>query len=43
MVSWVETGVRPEGDAVLDPVAVAEPDFGCTFTSVDRPGLEPCP
>ena len=43
MVGWVETGVRPEGDAVLDPAAVADPDFGCAFTSVDRPGLEPCP
>jgi pimeloyl-ACP methyl ester carboxylesterase len=42
MVSWVETGVRPGGDDVLDPLAVADPDFGCAFTSVDRPGLDPC-
>ena len=43
MVTWVDTGVRPDGDDVLDPSDVADPDFGCAFTSVDRPGLEPCP
>ncbi len=43
MISWVETGVRPAGDAILDPAVVADPNFGCAFTSVDRPGLPPCP
>jgi pimeloyl-ACP methyl ester carboxylesterase len=43
MVTWVRTGVRPAGDDVLDPVDVADPDFGCAFTLVDRPGLAPCP
>ena len=43
MVSWVETGVRPAGDDVLDPAAVADPDFGCQFTRGDRPGIAPCP
>lgn len=42
MVEWVETGVRPAGDAVLHPVAVADPQFGCAFTSIDRPGLPAC-
>jgi pimeloyl-ACP methyl ester carboxylesterase len=43
MLTWVGTGVRPGGDDVLDPQAVADPDFGCQFTLVDRPGLAPCP
>ena len=43
MVTWVDTGVRPDGDDVLDPVAVADPDFGCAFTSVDRPDIDRCP
>src|SRR5688500_8920384 len=43
MVTWVETGVRPGGDDVLDPADVADPDFGCAFTSVGRPGLVACP
>jgi len=43
MVNWVENGVRPEGDDVLDPDAVADPDFGCTFSSYDRTGAPPCP
>ncbi len=32
LVTWVETGVKPAGDAVTDPIAVAAPDFGCAFT-----------
>lgn len=43
LVAWVDTGVRPAGDDVLDPVAVAADDFGCQFTLFDRPGLPPCP
>lgn len=43
MVSWVDTGVRPGGDDVLDPAAMADPTLGCRFTLVDRPGLDPCP
>ena len=48
LVAWVNTGVKPEGDDVSDPVAVASPDFGCAFT--DFSGIagshvlpEPCP
>lgn len=33
LVSWVEAGVKPAGDAVLDPATVADPNFGCQFTS----------
>ena len=32
LVTWVEDGVRPAGDDVSDPAAVADPDFGCQFT-----------
>ena len=36
LVTWVETGVKPAGDNFLDPLAVADPAFGCAFTSSDR-------
>ena len=48
LVAWVNLGIKPEGDDVSDPVAVASPDFGCRFT--DFSGIagthvlpEPCP
>ena len=37
LVNWVETGVKPAGDNVLDPAAVADPNFGCTFTDKTAP------
>jgi len=54
LVTWVEAGVKPAGDDVLDPAAVAAPTFGCRFTDKvspriwDNPGLgflkpPPCP
>ena len=43
LVAWVEDGVVPAGDAVLDPAVVAADDFGCQFTAVTRAGLAPCP
>ncbi len=43
LVAWVEDGVKPAGDDVLDPATVAAPDYGCTFTTSDRAGLAPCP
>lgn len=43
LVKWVEDGVKPAGDAILDPAAVAHPTFGCQFTTVDRAGLPACP
>jgi len=41
LVNWVENGVKPAGDNILDPAAVADPDFGCNFTFPDR--LYPAP
>jgi acetyl esterase/lipase len=32
LVKWVEGGIKPAGDDVLDPAAVADPAFGCKFT-----------
>jgi len=32
LVAWVEYGVKPAGDDVLDANAVAESTYGCTFT-----------
>ena len=36
LVNWVENGVKPLGDDFLDPVAVADPAFGCAFTVPER-------
>lgn len=38
LVAWVEFGIKPLGDVVLDPSAVADPDYGCTFTDLVTPG-----
>lgn len=45
MVHWATTGIRPAGDPILDPSAVAAPDFGCRFTTTDRveQGVARCP
>jgi hypothetical protein len=42
MVAWEVEGVRPAGDDVLDPEVVADPRYGCAFTTVTRPGMPPC-
>lgn len=42
LVAWVEQGIKPAGDAILDPVAVANPAFGCQFTLVKRPYAPAC-
>ncbi len=39
LVKWVEAGIKPAGDNVRDPAAVADPDFGCTFTDKVSPRL----
>lgn len=39
LVRWVEAGIKPAGDNVLDPAAVADPNFGCTFTDKVSPRL----
>jgi hypothetical protein len=44
LVRWVEQGVRPAGDDVLTPAVVADPAYGCRFTTASR-GVDPfdCP
>jgi hypothetical protein len=37
LVKWVEGGVKPAGDKVLDPAAMADPNFGCQFTDKVTP------
>ena len=39
LTKWVEAGIKPEGDQVLDPAAVANPNFGCKFTDKVAPRL----
>ena len=45
--AWVRYGIKPAGDVVLDPVAVAAPDYGCQFTDFVTEGghvlATPCP
>ena len=39
LTSWVKTGKKPAGDAILDRRAVADPAFGCKFTVGARPAF----
>ena len=39
LVTWVEVGIKPAGDDVLDPATVADPAFGCTYTDKAAPRL----
>ena len=39
LVKWVEAGIKPAGDDVLNPAAVADPNFGCTYTDKVTPRL----
>lgn len=32
MIAWAEKGIKPGGDEVLDPAAVANPKYGCAYT-----------
>ena len=49
LTQWVTNGVRPAGDDVADPAAVAQPNFGCAFTDSTahatgtRPLFPACP
>jgi len=36
MVNWEQNGIKPEGDEVLDPQVVADPQYGCKFSSPSR-------
>src|SRR5690606_14673616 len=45
LVAWVEHGIKPAGDEVLDPAVVADPFYGCAFTTATRdlgPFTAPC-
>ena len=37
LVTWVEAGIKPEGDDWLTPATVADPGFGCLFTDFETP------
>ncbi len=43
LVAWVENGVRPAGDIVLNPAVVASANYGCQFTSGTHVLGTPCP
>jgi pimeloyl-ACP methyl ester carboxylesterase len=40
MAHWEQDGVKPDGDDVLDAATVANPNYGCRFSSASRGG---CP
>jgi hypothetical protein len=42
LVAWERDGVVPLGDDVLDLETVADPTYGCTFTTETRPGIPAC-
>jgi pimeloyl-ACP methyl ester carboxylesterase len=49
LVNWVENGVKPAGDVMLRDGAIADPNYGCTFSDPaafltgTRPLYPPCP
>ena len=43
LVNWVENGIKPLGDDVLNPIVVANPKYGCQFTPVRHPASDPTP
>jgi pimeloyl-ACP methyl ester carboxylesterase len=42
LVNWVDRGVKPGGDDILNPAAVADPKFGCQFSVPGHAGFAPC-
>ena len=42
LVNWVTNGVKPAGDDILTPAAVADPKFGCQFSLPGHAGFLPC-
>jgi hypothetical protein len=43
LVNWVTNGVKPAGDDILNPAAVADPNFGCKFSVPGHQGFLACP
>ncbi|MET0416130.1 MAG: phthalyl amidase, partial [Actinoplanes sp.] len=39
LLTWMRTGKRPGGDAILDRRAVANPAFGCRYTRGEHRGF----
>jgi hypothetical protein len=42
LVNWVDAGIKPGGDDILNPAAVADPKFGCQFSVPGHAGFAPC-
>jgi len=42
LVNWVVNGVKPAGDDILTPAAVADPKFGCKFSVPGHAGFAVC-
>jgi hypothetical protein len=40
MVNWAENGTRPQGDDVLTPATVANPNYGCAFSTTPVVGAD---
>ena len=43
LVNWVTTGTKPAGDDILTPATVADPNFGCQFSSPGHALAPACP
>jgi hypothetical protein len=41
LAAWEQSGVVPAGDGI-DPAAVADPRYGCAFTTHTRPNMTAC-
>jgi pimeloyl-ACP methyl ester carboxylesterase len=42
LVHWVVDGVKPAGDAILDPAVVGNSAFGCQFSAPGHAGFAAC-
>ncbi|UAW99653.1 alpha/beta hydrolase [Halopseudomonas nanhaiensis] len=42
MLNWEQNGIKPAGDEVLDAEVVADPNYGCAFTTPERSNLPAC-
>ncbi|HEY0821623.1 MAG TPA: alpha/beta hydrolase, partial [Rhizobacter sp.] len=40
MVNWSDNGVVPAGDDVLNPATVADPNYGCAFSTTPVSGVD---
>jgi len=41
-LTWVNDGIKPAGDEVLDASVVADASYGCNFTMPDRANVASC-